>query len=87
VDPNALPTRLPANWKDERLKAFYQFERITNTKTNTLRSLPTSVIAKMDEISPKYIGEIMANTMSVPEALTAINDELQQALNAADSGG
>lgn len=87
VDPDALPARLPTAWKDERLKAFYQFERITNTRTNTLRTLPVTVIAKMDEISPKYIGEMMADPEAVAKALADLDAELQQTLNAADSGG
>jgi multiple sugar transport system substrate-binding protein len=84
INPQELPARVPSEWSDEKLKPFYKLERITNTTINTLRSLPVPVITKMDEVSQKQVADILADKITVPDALKAIEFELQQTLDSSE---
>ena len=84
VNTEELPARMPSEWEDELLKPFYQLDRITHTTVNTLRSLPTPVIQKMDEILKKYMADMLSGKTTVAEVLQAMESELQATLDAAE---
>lgn len=74
-----LPARVSEN-QEESIKAFYKLERVSNTLTNELRELPLEVISKIDEISPRYMAEILSDQRTVQESLQLMEEELQLAL-------
>lgn len=74
-----LPARVSEN-QEESIQAFYKLERASNTLINELRELPPEVLAKIDEISPRYMAEIMSDQRTVQESLQLMEEELQLAL-------
>ncbi|BBI31575.1 ABC transporter substrate-binding protein [Cohnella abietis] len=81
VNPEELPARLPAEWQDERLKSFYNMERITNTTIQTLRSLPRPVITTIEEASEKFMLDVLSDKDTVSEALRVLELEIQTAFD------
>ncbi|MNJ53365.1 hypothetical protein D3C77_487500 [compost metagenome] len=75
-----LPARVSEN-QEESIKAFYKLEKVNNTLINELRELPPEVLSKIDEISPRYMSEIMSDQRTVQESLQLMEEELQLALN------
>lgn len=75
-----LPARVSEN-QEESIQAFYKLERASNTLINELRELPSEVLAKIDEISPRYMSEILSEQRTVQESLQLIEEELQLSLN------
>lgn len=74
-----LPARVSEN-QEESIKAFYKLEKVNNTLINELRELPPEVLSKIDEISPRYMSEIMSDQRTVQESLQLMEEELQLAL-------
>ncbi|WHX49614.1 ABC transporter substrate-binding protein [Paenibacillus woosongensis] len=74
-----LPARINED-QEESIKAFYKLERVNNTLINELRELPPEVISKIDEISPRYMSEILSEQRTVQESLQLMEEELQLAL-------
>lgn len=74
-----LPARVNED-QEEQIKAFYRIERVNNTLVNDLRELPPEMLPKIDEISQKYMSEILSDQSTVTESLQRMEEELQLTL-------
>lgn len=81
INTYELPARMNPEMQDKELAAFYNVKRINNKLINQFRELPLPLISKLDEISPQYMSDIIAEKLSVQESLKLMEDELHATLN------
>ncbi|WP_199925389.1 ABC transporter substrate-binding protein [Paenibacillus bouchesdurhonensis] len=71
-----LPTRPNPNM-DDNMSAFYKMKKTNITLINQLRKFPLPFLNKMDEIIPRYMGEMMSDQQTVSNSLKSMNEELE----------
>ncbi|AZK45116.1 ABC transporter substrate-binding protein [Paenibacillus lentus] len=74
-----LPVRVAEN-QEESIKAFYKLEKVNHTLVNEFRELPSEIYPKIDEISARYLAEMLSEQRTVQESLQLMEEELQVTL-------
>ncbi|MFD2330512.1 ABC transporter substrate-binding protein [Cohnella sp. GCM10020058] len=77
IEPSDLPVR-PAEGVEATSRAvFYKLQRDNRSLIATLRSLPASVIQKMDESSNLYMPRLLGSQLTTAEVIEKMEADLQ----------
>jgi len=82
TNPFELPVRLPSsNHPEQKLGVFYKLDTINQNLRNTFNSLPKTIITRMDDYNKLFLTDVLAQKLSVPEALQKIQLDLEKSLD------